>query len=114
MKDDFYFWCFVLWLGSILVWGWTLTLKSKKVRTWLGGAAVIFSFIMSIILYPLLSMLSATYRSISSSSSIGMEQGVMNIMFLIVLFAPMFIMGAALKRSGSCQTDKDGGSPSTR
>ena len=114
MNDDFYFWCFVLWLGAILGWGWMLTVKSKNVRNWLGGAVVIFSFIMSIILCPLLPMLSATYRSVKNSHSISMEQGFMSIMFLIVLFAPMFIMGAALKRSGRCQTDKDDEPPSAQ
>ena len=96
MKDDFYFWCFVLWLGSILEWGWTLTVESKTLRRWLGGTAIIFNLIMGIMLFPLLTRLSATLCQKDHGTTL--YELIVNIVSLSCLIPADIFMAVMLKK----------------
>lgn len=98
MKDDFYFWCFILWFSSILVWGWMLTVRIKWIRTWVGGFSIVCNFILGLCMTPVFAQLSGTYRTMDGITTF--PEFVINITLLLLTFAPMFIMGVFLRKAG--------------
>ena len=100
MKDDFYFWWFVLWFSSILVWGWMLTVRTKWIRVWIGGFAIVFNFVIGLGMMSIFSKLSASYNSMSMDKPMTFYDFVINITMLLLAFAPMFVMGSLLRKNG--------------
>jgi len=98
MKDDFYFWCFVTWFASILLWGWVLTFSNKYIRNWVGGILIIFEFIVGIMLIPIFSKLSATLSNMNDGIKSGYDF-ILSILNLGLVFAPMFFMAFLLRKS---------------
>ena len=98
MKDDFYFWVFVLWFSSILLWGWMLTVRTKWVRVWIGGFAIISNFFLGICMMSVFSSLCATYKNMDGIKTF--YDFILNTLYLLLVFAPMFVMGFLLRKSG--------------
>ena len=98
MKDDFYFWCFILWFSSILIWGWMLTVRIKWVRTWVGGFSIVCNFFLGLCMSPVFFRLSETYRTMDGITTF--PEFVINTTLLLFAFAPMFIMGVLLRKIG--------------
>ena len=103
MKDDFYFWCFVLWFGSVLEWGWALTIKSKNLRKWIGNSAIIFNLLLGVILYPVLTSLSASLHNKDGETTFYMF--IVNIIALSCLIPAEIFMAVLLKKSEKLLVD---------
>ncbi len=97
MKDDF-FWCFILWFSSILIWGWMLTVRIKWIRTWVGGFSIVCNFFLGLCMSSVFFRLSETYRNMDGITTF--PEFVINTIFLLFIFAPMFIMGLLLRKAG--------------
>ena len=98
MKDDFYFWIFVSWISSIFLWSFLLTTRKKRVRKWIGGLVIIFNFISGLCIMPVIFKLSATYSKMDGIKTF--DDLIINTMYLLFVFAPMFFMGYLLRKSG--------------